>query len=71
MKRLLATTITLLLLSSMHARQESFHFSTPLSSYNTDILSYLQVLHRNQQYKIMVPFYYGRNMSKSLSKRIR
>jgi hypothetical protein len=59
MKRLLATTITLLLLSSMHAQQELFLFRTPLSFYNTDILSYLQVLHKNQQYEKMVPFFTG------------
>jgi hypothetical protein len=30
-----------------------------LSFYNTDILSYLQVLHKNQQYEKMVPFFTG------------
>jgi hypothetical protein len=59
MRRFLATTITLLLLSSMHAQQDSFLFRTPLSFYNTDILSYLQVLHKNQQYEKMVPFFTG------------
>jgi hypothetical protein len=43
----------------MHAQQESFLFRTPLSFYNTDILSYLQVLHKNQQYEKMVPFFTG------------
>lgn len=34
-------------------------FRNPLCFYNTDILSYLQVLHKNQQYEKMTPFLYG------------
>ena len=34
-------------------------FKNPLCFYNTDILSYLQVLHKNQQYVKMTPFFYG------------
>ena len=34
-------------------------FKNPLCFYNTDILSYLQVLHKNQQYEKMTPFFYG------------
>jgi hypothetical protein len=39
--------------------QESCLFKNPLCFYNTDILSYLQVLHKNQQYEKMTPFFYG------------
>ena len=45
--------------SKSQGQQESFLFRTPLSFYNTDILSYLQVLHKNQQYEKMVPFFTG------------
>ena len=41
------------------AQQETFLFRTPLSFYKTDILSYLQALHKNQQYERMVPFFTG------------
>jgi hypothetical protein len=41
------------------AQSDSFLFRTPLSFYNTDILSYLQILHKNQQYEKMVPFITG------------
>ena len=59
MKRILATIITMLLFNSLYSQHESFLFRTPLSFYNTDILSYLQVLHKNQQYEKMVPFFTG------------
>jgi hypothetical protein len=34
-------------------------FKNPLCFYNTDILSYLQVLNKHQQYEKMIPFFYG------------
>jgi hypothetical protein len=34
-------------------------FKNPLCFYNTDILKYLQILHKNQQYEKMIPFFYG------------
>jgi len=34
-------------------------FKNPLCFYNTDILAYLQVLHKNQQYDKMSAFFYG------------
>jgi hypothetical protein len=34
-------------------------FKNPLCFYNTDILSYIQVLHKNQQYDKISPFFYG------------
>jgi hypothetical protein len=42
-----------------YAQRDSFLFRTPLSFYNSDILSYLQILHKNQQYEKMVPFFTG------------
>lgn len=59
MKHYLIITIPILLASSIYGQNESFLFRTPLSFYNTDILSYLQVLHKNQQYEKMVPFFTG------------
>ena len=59
MRRFLAITIMVLSFSKSQGQQESFLFRTPLSFYNTDILSYLQVLHKNQQYEKMVPFFTG------------
>ena len=59
MRRLLAITIMVLSFSKTQGQHESFLFRTPLSFYNTDILSYLQVLHKNQQYEKMVPFFTG------------
>jgi hypothetical protein len=59
MKRILVTIITMLLFNSLYSQHESFLFRTPLSFYNTDILSYLQVLHKNIQYEKMVPFFTG------------
>ncbi len=46
-------------ISRLAAQHDSYLYRTPLSFYNTDILSYLQVLHKNQQYEKMVPFFTG------------
>jgi hypothetical protein len=59
MKHFSALLISLCLAGATHGQNESFLFRTPLSFYNTDILSYLQVLHKNQQYEKMVPFFTG------------
>ena len=59
MRKFLAISIMVLSFSKSQGQQESFLFRTPLSFYNTDILSYLQVLHKNQQYEKMVPFLTG------------
>lgn len=59
MKSLLFIIIALCSLVTASAQSDSFLFRTPLSFYNTDILSYLQVLHKNQQYEKMVPFFTG------------
>lgn len=39
--------------------QDNCLFRNPLCFYNTDILTYLQALHKNQQYEKMAPFFYG------------
>ncbi|NBP05621.1 MAG: hypothetical protein EBV15_05280 [Bacteroidetes bacterium] len=39
--------------------QDNCLFKNPLCFYNTDVLTYLQVLHKNQQYDKMLPFIYG------------
>lgn len=59
MKSLLFIVLTACSFESIHAQKDSFLFQTPISFYNTDILSYLQVLHKNQQYEKMVPFFTG------------
>ena len=43
-------------------------FKNPICFYNTDVLTYLQILHKNQQYEKMNDFLYGpliSNISKS------
>ena len=45
--------------TSISLAQSDCLFKNPLCFYNTDILSYLQVLHKNQQYEKMTPFFYG------------
>jgi hypothetical protein len=72
MKHFSALLISLCLACATYGQNESFLFRTPLSFYNTDILSYLQVLHKNQQYDKMVPFFtgpmvYGKSTSELVS----
>ena len=42
-----------------HVNQSNCLFKNPLCFYNTDILTFLQVLHKNQQYDKMNTFFYG------------
>lgn len=44
---------------SLANNQQSCLYKNPLCFYNTDVLTYLQVLHKNQQYQQMIPFIYG------------
>lgn len=39
--------------------QDNCLFRNPLCFYNTDILTYLQALYKNQQYEKMAHFFYG------------
>lgn len=59
MKHFSALLIALCLAGATYGQNESFLFRNPLSFYNTDILSYLQALHKNQQYEKIVPFFTG------------
>jgi hypothetical protein len=59
MKRCLSTITAFIFSIAVYGQHDSFLFRTHLSFYNTDILSYLQVLHKNQQYEKMVPFFTG------------
>ena len=59
MKHFSALLIALCFAGATYGQNESFLFRNPLSFYNTDILSYLQALHKNQQYEKMVPFFTG------------
>lgn len=48
-----------LLIGTITYGQKSCLYKNPLCFYNTDILTYLQVLHKNQQYEKMIPFMHG------------
>lgn len=43
---------------------QSCLYKNPLCFYNTDVLSYLKILHQNQQYDKMAPFFYGPYVTK-------
>ncbi len=43
---------------------QSCLYRNPLCFYNTDVLSYLKILHQNQQYDKMAPFFYGPYVTK-------
>ena len=52
--------ITLCLSKTSYSQEtNSCLFKNPLCFYNTDILNYLQILHKNQQYSKMTNFLYG------------
>lgn len=51
--------IPALLLLSLVSFGQSCLYKNPLCFYNTDVLSYLKILHQNQQYEKMAPFFYG------------
>jgi hypothetical protein len=51
--------IPALLLLALVSFGQSCLYKNPLCFYNTDVLSYLKILHQNQQYEQMVPFFYG------------
>jgi len=60
-------TLTLILLPLLFAFapvQDNCLFRNPLCFYNTDVLSYLQILHKNQQYDQMSHFVYGPKVEK-------
>lgn len=51
-------TATLLSMSFASIAQSCL-YKNPLCFFNTDVLSYLKILHQTQQYEKMVPFFYG------------
>jgi hypothetical protein len=52
--------ITLCLSKTGYSQEaNSCLYKNPLCFYNTDILNYIQVLHKNQQYSKMTNFLYG------------
>jgi hypothetical protein len=59
MKRIFIYFAIIAMSTSISLTQSDCLFKNPLCFYNTDILSYLQVLHKNQQYEKMTPFFYG------------
>ena len=50
---------TLCLSKASYSQESNCLYKNPLCFYNTDILNYLQVLHKNQQYSKMANFLYG------------
>jgi hypothetical protein len=54
--------ITLCLSKVGYSQDANCLYKNPLCFYNTDILNYLQVLHKNQQYSKMTTFLYGPNI---------
>jgi hypothetical protein len=53
---------TLCLSKAGYSQDANCLYKNPLCFYNTDILNYLQVLHKNQQYSKMTNFLYGPNI---------
>jgi hypothetical protein len=53
---------TLYLIKAGYSQDSNCLYKKPLCFYNTDILNYLQVLHKNQQYSKMTNFLYGPNI---------
>ena len=51
--------ITLCLSKAGYSQDSNCLYKNPLCFYNTDILNYLQLLHKNQQYSKMTNFFYG------------
>ena len=59
MMRLLVFYFFLVFCFKTSIAQDKLLFKNPLCFYNTDILTYVQILHKNQQYKKMEHFFYG------------
>ena len=52
----------LCIIKAGYSQDSNCLYKNPLCFYNTDILNYLQVLHKNQQYSKMTNFLYGPNI---------
>lgn len=57
-------TIGALTLFTSIGLTQSCLYKNPLCFYNIDVLSYLKILHQNQQYDKMAPFFYGPYVTK-------
>ena len=57
------SVFTLCLSKAGNSQESNCLYKNPLCFYNTDILNYLQVLHKNLQYEEMVPFFYGSSLN--------
>ena len=57
------SVFTLCLSKAGYSQESNCLYKNPLCFYNTDILNYLQVLHKNLQYEEMVPFFYGSSLN--------
>ncbi len=47
---------TIMIMDTKNIHAQDCLFKNPLCFYNSDILTYLQVLHKNQQYEQMLPY---------------
>lgn len=59
LRMLLICLCTLNIIKDSYSQVSTCLYKNPLCFYNTDILNYLQVLHKNQQYSKMANFLYG------------
>jgi hypothetical protein len=59
LRMLLICLCTLNIIKDSYSQVSTCLYKNPLCFYNTDILNYLQVLHKNQQYSKMSNFLYG------------
>ncbi len=50
---------TIMIMDTKNIHAQDCLFKNPLCFYNSDILTYLQVLHKNQQYEQMLPYLCG------------
>lgn len=51
--------LSIVILTESKGQSNDCLFKNPLCFYNSDILTYLQVLHKNQQYEQMLPYLSG------------
>jgi hypothetical protein len=58
-KRLFVLCLIIVTISVRSLSEENCLFKNPLCFYKTDVLCYIQVLHKNQQYANMAAFFYG------------
>ena len=62
LKKYFIYLFTLCLSKASYSQESNCLYKNPLCFYNTDILNYLQILHKNQLYSKMTNFLYGPNI---------